>query len=120
MLAADCSAFFLEEPFENMNLVFFILTPTLKIGLCLGPVFDTILYSGRDLNFFNENSCNLVFASITVSLEIFKYSFHVSKTNSLATLKPLSKYIAAIIDSHTSEIILFSIFIIFFLNYQLI
>jgi len=72
ILAADCSAFFLDVPFENINLVFFIFTPTLKLGLCLGPVFDTTLYSGRILNFFKENSCNLVFASTIASLEIFK------------------------------------------------
>jgi len=61
ILAADCSAFFLDEPFEYTNFVLLIFTPTLKLGLCLGPVLDTILYIGRDLNFFNENSCNLVF-----------------------------------------------------------
>jgi len=92
--AAACSAFFLDEPFEYINFVFFIFTPILNIGLCLGPVFDIILYSGRTLNFFNENSCNLVFGSIKVSLEIFKYSFQIFNTNSLEILKPLSKYIA--------------------------
>jgi len=42
-LAADCSAFFFDEPFENINFVFLSLTPTLKLGLCLGPVLEITL-----------------------------------------------------------------------------
>ena len=72
MFAADCSAFFFDEPSEYINFVFLIFTPTLKIGLCLGPVFDTILYSGRVLYFLSENSCSFVFGSTIVLLEVFR------------------------------------------------
>ena len=34
----------------------FNFTATLKFGLCLGPVFEINLYTGKILNFFNEYS----------------------------------------------------------------
>ena len=52
-IAAFCSASFFDFPSEINNLVSSNLTPTLKSGLCLGPVFEISLYNGSLLNFFN-------------------------------------------------------------------
>ena len=115
-MAAFCSASFLDLPEAIKYFVLGNFTPTLNMGLCLGPVFEISLYVGSFLKFFNVNSCSLVLASISVTTLFLIWSFHKFKIVFSIIVKPLSRYIAPIKASQLSEIILSSILIFLLLG----
>ena len=60
IIAAFCSASFLDLPSATNNFVSSNFTPTLKSGLCLGPVFEISLYKGDRHRIIGINKYSVV------------------------------------------------------------